>query len=352
MYQLDNNNSIRFPFEGPVAPKDQIKLFTNSIDGSLSDSMVAKINKSSNMALIPVSDEWLPSFKRLTGDSSLWSLADPDGLITIRPATGWIIRFHKALDFFNSYVITMFSKNQEISKSIKSRFPTSADSIILATNKGFHKSFVIDTETGRFLDASGFTDLYKCIIPKEYFKLWSESAFYSALSKQMRKWDSWALDNYSKKLGSIISLIIPTPDKGLYQYDDDLFNNSYKNLNGHQMTPGLIVTYKGKYYCLTYIGEIQDGKDIPIQINKDKTLLDVDDQVKKASGKFNKNDFMQMWNNGVENIPSITRSLPPEGEMTAADSARVQSNQKILQYNKSNTPILDWVQKMQEVKNK
>ena len=350
MYNLQNNNSIRYPFSEAIAPKDVVKLFLNSSNGELTDTHVKKINNLSNMALIPVSDEWLPSFKRLTGDSSLWSMADPDGLITIRPATGWIIRFHKALDFFRNYVITMFSKNREIQKEIEQRFPIASDLIILAANKGFSKSFEIDTETGRFVDASGFTELFKCIIPSQYFKLWSESAFYSALSKHLRKWDTWALDNYSDKLGKVVSLIIPTPDKGLYKYDDDLFNNSYKDLNGHEMSPGLIVTYRGKFYCLTYIGDIQQGKKIEVAVIKDKTLLDIDNTVKKEGAKFNKADFMTMWNNGVQEIPTIQRSKESSQNLSPADRERLEVNERLLRYNRASTPILDWVIDMQNKK--
>lgn len=351
MYNLLNNNSIKYPFSESIAPKDVIKLFLNSSSGALSDSHVSKINKMSNMALIPVSDEWLPSFKRLSGDSTLWSMADPDGLITIRPATGWIIRFHKALDFFINYAITMFANSANIRREIENRFPIAADLIILATNKGFSKSFEIDTETGRFVDASGFTELFKCIIPSQYLKLWSESAFYSALSKHLRKWDSWALDNHSDKLGKVISLIIPIPDKGLFKYDDDLFNNSYKNLNGHEMTPGLIVTYRGKFYCLTYIGDIQKGKTIEVKVIKDKTLLDVDQTVKKEGSKFNKEDFMTMWNLGVQEIPTIKREKDSIQNATPEEQARINSNEKILKFNKSTTPVLDWVIDMQNKKN-
>lgn len=350
MYNLNNNNSIRYPFSESIEPKDVIKLFLNSSNGALSSAQIAKINKMSNMALIPVSDEWLPSFKRLSGDSALWSMADPDGLITIRPATGWIIRFHKALDFFRNYIITMFSKQAEIKLEIENRFPIAADLIILATNKGFSKAFEIDTETGRFVDASGFTELFKCIIPSQYFKLWSESAFYSALSKHLRKWDSWALDNFSDKLGKVVSLVIPTPDKGLYRYDDDLFNNSYKDLKGHQMTPGLIVTYKDKFYCLTYIGDIQQGKSIEVAITKDKTLLDVDQTVKKEGSKFSKDDFMTMWNTGVQEIPTIKREKDSIQNANPADQQRIDTNERILKFNRSTTPILDWVMDMQNKK--
>lgn len=357
------NNSINYPFSGSIAPKDSIKLFTSSPTGTISDAILSKIENLSNMALIPITDEWLPSVRRLSGDSALWSLSSSNKDVLIRPSTGLIIRYFKSLSYFRKYVIKLISSASVLAKQFGEQFKIASDLSIHATNKGISKAFVIDSETGRFTDASGFSSLFKSLFPSSLHHLWNERDFYYQLSKYLAKWDAWALNNFSNSIYKLVALVVPLPDKGLYIYDNKLVTNTYKGLSGHEMAASGIVSFQNKLYFLAYLGDsIADGKKIEITVESDSSTKAADKDVSLKNGKLTMDDLNKMWNSDVVIVPNSksgvrssqinnTSDLSKDDAGQILDTQQVESIRRVNKFNSASTPILDWAAKMHDIKN-
>lgn len=363
------NNSIAYPFSTQLSPKEAVKLFCNSPDGIINSTVVNKVDTMSNMALIPITDEWLPTIRRDSGDSSLWAIGRDNKEIQIRPSTGLIIRYSKAMAYFKQYVLRILKSNKTIADNFSNRFPIASDITVLLTNLGIHKSFIIDSETGRFIDGSGFTAAFKALFPASVYHLWNERDFYYQLSKYMKNWDNWALNNFSNDIGRLVALVLPLPDRGLYKYDNKLVTNTYKDLDGHAMSGNGIVSFNNKLYFLAYLGDsIQDGKKIDLKVDADATTKAAEKDVVLKSGGLSMDDLSKMWNSDVVIVPkarsgnssannasnpstATNSSRGSDNSVTPISESEINSIRKVNKFNSAQTPILDWAKKMNDIKN-